>query len=638
MPHSPHRAHPSVSQENDFAPLSVLVIAIAWWLLTRPYHGIWHDGLFYAGLALQQLHPEEFARDIFFMYGSQGDFTLFGILQAGLSGWVGVEGAFLLLTLAGAGFWIFALFGLLRRWLAGVELAAALILLLSLDPHYAGFDLIGFGEGFATPRIFSEAMVMLALSWWLQERRVSAYSALAGALLFHPLIALAGMGVFAWAGLRARIANAPLLWLGLLAAGLALLQLLVWVGISPRLDPYWRQLVEQRSPFVFPQLWNLSDWLRLLLDAALLWLASRRLRGEPASLASLVLPVLALGMLWALAAGIMEVQLAVAAQLQRVQWLAHLLALTLAIPLCVQLWQAPGKWDRYLSVGVASSLVFPLNLGGFVLPVLYGLHRWGSTRLPDSPPSRGLPLMLFLAIPLSGLALWGGYLVSGLGLNGLVSGRPVWVEAFIQAPIALGVFFAGYKLFGRRQPGKAWMWLYAACVLAVGTMNWDIRKPWNIVYDQPSRIAAIAPVQALIPKHALVYWESGVHVTPDNVARLDTGYERAWFWLQRAHYVSFGQAAGSIFYRQTAVEIARRAEHLRRWGFRDGNLDWHARVKPPRRFRLTLARLQGVCGDPALDFVITDSSLPEARLVFADPLTGRKFSVYDCGSLRRKGG
>lgn len=634
MSYFQRRAQHQPASETGSGLFPVVMVAAAWWLLTRPYHGIFHDGLLYTAQALNRLHPGQYAQDVFFLYGSQDDFTLVSVFYAWLIGQLGMDRAFLLLTVAGAALWSCALLRLLRRWLPAFPLAASLILVLSADPHYGGFEVFSFGERFASPRVLSEALVLLALSYWLEGRRLVAGCAVTGAALLHPLIALAGMGVMIWAVLRTRVARTRTLWLALLAAGLSGMQLALWTGFSPRLDPAWQQLVAQRSPFVFPHLWTLGDWLRVALDVSLLWLASRHVPDEPGRLASWVLPVFALAMLLTLAAGAMGVQLAVAAQLQRMQWLAHLLALALAVPLCLGLWRSGGR-ERYLAAGVAGSLVFPLNLGGLVLPAAYGLYRWAAYRLPDQTLGRGLSLILLTAVPGAGLALWLFYFASNLILASAVNERPGWLWTFIQAPVALGVMLAGYALARRLRLDRGWLWGYGACVLVVGIYHWDLRKPWSTVYDQPGRAAAIASAQALIPEDAVVYWESGVYVTPDNLARLDKGFERAWFWLRRSNYASFDQAAGSVFYRNTAMEAARRAAHLRQWGFRDGNLDWGERRKPPQKFRLTMARLQGVCTDPVLDFVITDTMLPAASLSFQDPPTGRKFSVYDCRALRQ---
>lgn len=632
MPYYPLRMRLPVSIKTNASLLAALIAAIAWWLLTRPYNGIWHDGLYYTAQALKRLYPQQYAQDVFFLYGSQDNFTLFGMLQARMTGQLGVDRAFLLLTVTGAALWLYALLSLLRRWLSVVPLVAALILVLGADSHYGGFDVFSYGERFASPRLFSEALVLLSLSLWMEGRKLSAYCLAVGAALLHPLTALVGIGVLAWSALNARATRLTVLLV--MVSGLLGMQLLVWVGLSPQFDPFWQRLVALRSPFVFPHLWNLDDWLRLALDASLLWLASRFLRTEAGKLAGWILAVLALAMFWALAAEAMAVQLVVAAQIYRVQWLAHLLALALAVPLCLRLWQSSVTWDRYLAIGVASSLVFPLNLGGVILPIVYGLYRWAGYRMPDKPPGRSLSLLLFVGFPLTGLALWLFYFASNLMLGAQVSGRPVWLIVFIQAPVALGLFLAGHAMAKRLRRDWAWLWIYGAGVLVIGTLNWDVRKPWDGVFDQTERVAAIAPVQALIPENAVVYWESGVYVTPDNLARLDKGLERSWLWLQRSHYASFDQAAGNVFYRQTAVEIARRVSRLRQWGFRDGSLDWMERRKPPRKLPLTEARLRGVCGDPVLGFVITDTELPSASMNFQDPLTGRKFSVYDCAAMR----
>lgn len=628
---------PAPRRVSDMAQsglLPILMIAAAWWLLTRPYHGIWHDGLLYSVQALRRLHPENYARDVFFLYGSQDDFTLFSVVQAWLTARVGLEHAFLLLSVAGAMLWCYALLRLLRRWTTAVSLAASVILVLSADPHYGGLGVFAFGERFATPRIFSEALVLLALSWWLEGRRLIAGCAVFAAGIFHPLITIAGVGIIAWAILRTRVTRGVTLWLTLLGLSVLGMLFLSWFGISPWLDPDWRQLVSQRSPFLFPHLWNLGDWLRLALDVSILWLASRYMPHEPGKLAFWILPVLALAMMGALAAGAMGVQLVVAAQLHRVQWLAHLLALALAVPLCQQLWKHGPAWDRYLAIGVASSLVFPFALGGILLPLMYGLYRWAVERLPQGPEKWNPALVMFMIVLLLGFALWLFDFALGLSLRNPGSGRPAWLAIITQAPVAMGIFLGGYALSRRIQFNKGWLYLYGASLLVVGVVYWDQRKPWGVDYDQPERTAAIAPVQAIIPKHAVVYWESRVYVTPDDRASLDRGFVRAWFWLQRASYASFEQAAGNVFYRQTAFEIARRIEHLRHWKFRGEFLDWKNRNKIPETFSLNEARLKGVCSDPILDFVITDTRLPSASLGFKDPLTERRFSVYDCRKLR----
>lgn len=630
--------HPALNIHSNQPPTTTAnlwlagLIAVAWWLLTRPYMGIWHDGLFYTAQALKHLYPAQYAQDVFFLYGSQDDFSLFSSMHAWLIGWLGIDRAFLFLSLLGAAIWLYALLRLLRRWLAGRQLIAALILVLSADPHYAGFDVFSYGEKFATPRLFAEALVLLSLSLHLENRRPSAWGALAAAAFLHPLIALAGGAVLAWSAMR-RIAQPPIvLWAALLVLGVLGMLLLVWVGLTPRLDSVWYQQLELRSPFLFPNLWALTDWLRVMLDVGLLFLAAHYLSSGSGKLASWILPVFTLALLWACFAAWVGIQLPVAAQLARMQWLAHLLALALTVPLCVHLWRSPSVWKNYLALGIVSSLLFPANLGGLILPLIYGLYLWAQHRMPGQIPVRHLSLLL-ICLPLTGLALWLFNFALNMELVRLFGGQPVWLKVFTAPPVAIGLFVALCFFVDRLHMQSAGLWIYGLCLLAIGLISWNMHGSTGN-HESVARAAAISPVKTLIPSNAVVYWESGTYTDTEHQLRLDEGLQHTWFWLQRAQYASFDQAAGGIFFRRTSLELTRRIEHLRKWKFRDDNLDWQDRHKPPQILTLTSMRLRGVCSDPILNYVITDTALPSSRLNFADPLTGRKFSVYDCTTLR----
>lgn len=73
--------------------LSVVVLLLAGlWLWAHPYRGLTHDAILYSAQALSHLYPEIFRSDIFFVYGSQDDYTLFSRIYAFLIGWLGLEG------------------------------------------------------------------------------------------------------------------------------------------------------------------------------------------------------------------------------------------------------------------------------------------------------------------------------------------------------------------------------------------------------------------------------------------------------------------------------------------------------------------------------------------------------------------
>ena len=69
----------------DFRPrlgAPTWLVLVALWVLAHPYGGLRHDGLLYAGQAMAHLRPDVFGRDLFFAYGSQDDYTIFGQVYA----------------------------------------------------------------------------------------------------------------------------------------------------------------------------------------------------------------------------------------------------------------------------------------------------------------------------------------------------------------------------------------------------------------------------------------------------------------------------------------------------------------------------------------------------------------------------
>ncbi len=67
--------HAAASVSRTQGVLGFLLVCLAW-LLVRPYQGVRHDAILYLDQALHLLHPDIFARDLFFSHGSQDRFTL----------------------------------------------------------------------------------------------------------------------------------------------------------------------------------------------------------------------------------------------------------------------------------------------------------------------------------------------------------------------------------------------------------------------------------------------------------------------------------------------------------------------------------------------------------------------------------
>ena len=76
MPHLQRNIAPP-GASRPIGPSTWLALA-GLWAFTHPWSGIHHDGILYAAQAMLHHLPEVFRGDLFFAYGSQDDYTVFG--------------------------------------------------------------------------------------------------------------------------------------------------------------------------------------------------------------------------------------------------------------------------------------------------------------------------------------------------------------------------------------------------------------------------------------------------------------------------------------------------------------------------------------------------------------------------------
>lgn len=215
------------------------------WLVTRHYFGVVQDARFYTLEALRELDPARFANDFYFQFGSQGSFSLFTKFYRPLVAHFGVGPAGMGVAIVGQALWLAGLFWLARNLVGARFLWLAAALAIAMPNIYAPY--FGYGEAFATPRLFAEALTMLALAQ-LGARPLWTLVLLGLAASLHPLMALPGLvAAFVYLAL-----GRPLLW-ALAPAGAALAFGLGWAGIEPfsnlqrTLDPEWFSVVAIRS-------------------------------------------------------------------------------------------------------------------------------------------------------------------------------------------------------------------------------------------------------------------------------------------------------------------------------------------------------------------------------------------------------
>ncbi len=265
------------------------------WAIGHGYVGLLHDARLYALQIMARIEPALFASDLFLAYGSQDEFTLFTALAAPLVERWGLIPVVRTLAIGGALLWVMAALLLARRWARdSVERRLAVLLLLALPAGYGALEVFEVGRNLATPRVWSEAFVLLALWAWSHRysdggsgvndresdgdlvrssmRLTRRWSLLAGvllvvAVLLHPLMALPGLMIVAiewWLAVGSwRLAR----WLVPLG-GVAGALVLIWSpgplgALWQRFDDQWFTIVMQRSPHLAVARWTLAEWSAL---------------------------------------------------------------------------------------------------------------------------------------------------------------------------------------------------------------------------------------------------------------------------------------------------------------------------------------------------------------------------------------
>ncbi|MDK9701803.1 MAG: hypothetical protein OEL20_01590 [Sulfuritalea sp.] len=597
--------------------LSAALALAAIWLLTHRYFGIQHDGMFYAVQALARTDPQAFRHDLFFEFGSQDDYSLFSLVYAWLTGLLGLGHAALVLLVAAHLAWALAAYAIARQWLSGPPLWIGLALVFALPGHYGAqgnfaHDILRYAESFLTARSWAEALVLASVAASLGGHRRTAFAAVAGGFLCHPIIALPGVLFLAF--FHAQLGARPLGVLALVAAAAAF--------APPGMDADWLAIVRYRAPFVLLDGWQWNElaepfaWIGILLAAGTSTTAPIHRACRSLALTGTA------GFYLALLGTATHATLLIQAQPWRCLWLikvAGLLALTEMLA---------GRWrrsnaDRWLLAGLTAAAMTANTLGGPVALLLAGIAHvaWRNGAPPELP--RWLPVAggtaLALVLLESALALVQqlAYLAERLQewanpASRMPSGDPA---AFLQGPLAL-LLPAGIALLLRvhcRCPRGAV--LAASLGLAVSAAGWyraDDTLQAALYSASPPR-----PFGELIARDETVYWQNNFLYT--------------WFLLRQGNYASKQQSVGVVFSRATAMESARRLERLMAFGSTDAA--WTTGNKAGHQ--ATRAGLTQLCSDPVLDSVIVNHRIDEMEAPrWVDSPSSTRWFLYRCVDFR----
>lgn len=627
----PHAGFDLTAQKQTrLQALAMALSVAALWFALHPYRGIVHDGQLYTVQSLNALHPEQFASDLYFRYGSQDAFTIFSLLYKPLVAAFGVSPAHHLATLAGEAALLSGLIFFVRTVFRDRrEALFALVAAIAVQSGYGGLDIFHYDEAFATPRPFAEALVLAAFTMAFTGRPIYACLALTLAAALHPVMALTGIaGLGLWVALKDR----RLFLLAGAAAGFGVLLGVCSVQPFARLfevfDPAWLDVVRQRCSFGFLTRWTVADYLGV---AASLGLAVACLQWKDQTLRSLAL-VCSIASLGAMALTLIGGDvghdvLVVNMQPWRALWLSRLLANMILGILALR--ARPGGLARWMLL-VAATLS-ALTRFAFCLPIIADFATiaalvlfWieNSSEQPVHPWVRRVFLTLF-GIAASSPAVFAWFLSARPGIAG--DGVLVIIGA---ASFGLLVALDRGRLPGAQATVAAGLTLGAALLLN------DRRTDWQRFLEHPG---ASDDLVKFVGEDSNLYWDNNPGIF--------------WFKMGRASFYSCLQGAGAMFYRGTAIDYARRGHTLAKLNthdFQDTSEDiCFQKASPQLDGPNSIEDIRQTCRAlPELDGVVLEVSVPgvspevwtspAARVYFRYPNTesSEAFYKYTCHDLR----
>jgi hypothetical protein len=589
------------------------------WLLTHRYHGILHDGFFYAVQALAHSAPERFGSDLFFAFGSQNDYTLFTPVYAWLASRIGLGHAAFSLLVTAHLVWAIAAVQIARHWLRGAFLVAGVALVFALPRIYGSYEIFSYAESFLTARIWAESLVLTGIAANLSGRPWRSAITMGIAFLMHPIIALPG--VLYLAALHSR---RYWKWLPVVAVLGAVIAFAL-----PSMDATWLEMVRRRAPYVLLDQWQWSEltepftWIGILIAAA---------RGVPASRNTfLALALMGLmGIALAATGTVTKAALLIQAQPWRCLWLLKVSGVLALVLLVMHRWQNSAA-DRWLLAGFIAAALTANSLGGPValLLALLADALWRRPAPPELPRWLGPAASIALfAIALETLLAMLQQIVAALlrVRDALTpnTGLPLGdLAAIFDSPLALllPVFAVLLMRATNHRPAAA---LAVAALCFVTALHGWYRADDPIQHQLFDTVRA-RPFDREIPHNATVYWEGH--------------FLYAWLLLGQGNYASIQQSVGVVFSPQAANEARRRLARLATFGSIDSDVGTNGALVATKQRQAPRAPQQAdlveLCRDPVLHSVILKQAIGQtSHPQWIDSLTHATWYLHRCSDFR----
>lgn len=592
------------------------------WNLAHLYRGLDHDAHLYALQALARLHPELYAHDIFFRYGSQDSYTVFTSVYAWLIARLGLDEAATILTLASTALYF------LGAWLISARLSGRKVawlatgLLIVCELYYGGFQVFKTAEEFLTARLPAEAIGLCAIAAWLSGRRWLCVVLLVCAALTHPLMAVPVIALVALLAvprdLHVRLFVAAAFGL----SGAVAVALIAPTGPLRLIDDEWLSIIRLRSYYLFPTTWSLDGWSRTAVVIATLALCtSARPSGLLSDVGRSALLVGAAGLVLSLATEAWPLQILIQGQPWRWMWLGSVIALVCLPSVAQTMWHGRGV-GRVSAVLLCAAWLM-LEMSGGLLALL-AIVVWAlRARMTDRTVMLLNALGIGIALVTLGWSLSNVHTVLQWNLD--LGKEPLVIEKVrnvfgLTVPAVVTVIVIW--LAATRLPARIAAVLMALLlVLVVPLMARPTMDQWTQrAFTQPT-LGLFADWRKFVPAGTEVLWLWNPVAT--------------WLLLERPSYMSLSQSAGLLFSRPLAIEIDRRTRVLEPLGDKDVLIIGNSKTGSFRPF--SRHALASVCRDRQLGYVVANEEVGPTAGKREWPRQGQFVWLYDCTEYRLPG-
>jgi hypothetical protein len=538
---------PGAAGIKDFSPLPLIAFLV--FVLGRPYRGLVQDPQIYIGRAVADLDPSGVGRDLMFVHDGQFGYSLFRFVVRAMVAFWGPAMTAEVLAVVAALAWFFAARALARQFVGGGAVWAVVIFAAVLPNAYGAPYPFGFAELKAIPRPFAEAFVLAGLAALTARRDVVCLCCLVAAALLHPIMALAGFGIFvAVRGLEDR----RWLWFCTFALALAILGGALGLPLMDRLftaiDPSLMSLHESHNAFLFPSLWPIESFPPLIVQTVTVAIAALLQQGRARRILAAII-VVGLGgiAISAIFGDWLSSFLIVQAQPWRAAWLMAV-AGAMALGVCaVELWRRGPSGRMVLALLVLCwSFNTKLGVAGPTAILALSLHFGAKRFAPLFKPQYVLATWIFTIVVAT---IWNLRLFAHLwefavaAPTGYDNVNFALIRRLLAFPFcALAVYFAIVKprLGPLVQKGCAILLLAAFFCL------WDRRPPAQRVMEASRAPADI--MRLIDQRQGEVLWINGM--------------SEAWFFLGRPQWASPLQGVPTIFSPALAAEWRSRTQVL----------------------------------------------------------------------------